>query len=174
MSANMAKQGGRVQLEQSDMRLALSMAKVAPRGFSWATTEETRHLIKKHQAVVREVRKWTDGFSGHKNVKAAMVTHMAMLWNNHPDSSLSCQCGTAQKSHTHWRLNGMGALLPDQLRQLRPEHMPCLPRTPSVPFGYAERAHISEFNGVPPSYVYIRTPVPWPQLFNPDEYSKDR
>jgi hypothetical protein len=30
MSATMARQGGRVQLEQSDMRLALNMAKMAP------------------------------------------------------------------------------------------------------------------------------------------------
>jgi hypothetical protein len=29
MSATMARQGGRVQLEQSDMRLALNMAKMA-------------------------------------------------------------------------------------------------------------------------------------------------
>jgi hypothetical protein len=34
MSATMARQGGRVQLEQSDMRLALIMAKMAKEGFS--------------------------------------------------------------------------------------------------------------------------------------------
>jgi hypothetical protein len=34
MSASMARQGGRVQLEQSDMRLALNMAKMAKEGIS--------------------------------------------------------------------------------------------------------------------------------------------
>jgi len=38
----MARQGGRVQLEQSDMRLALNMAKMAKGGFSRATVEETQ------------------------------------------------------------------------------------------------------------------------------------
>jgi len=36
MSATMARQGGRVQLEKSDMRLALNMAKMARGGFSRA------------------------------------------------------------------------------------------------------------------------------------------
>ena len=34
MAATMARQGGRVQPEQSDMRLALNMAKIAKGGFS--------------------------------------------------------------------------------------------------------------------------------------------
>jgi hypothetical protein len=42
MSATMAQQGGRVQLEQSDMRLALNMAKIAKEGISHATIEETK------------------------------------------------------------------------------------------------------------------------------------
>jgi len=42
MSATMAKQGGRVQLELSDMRLALNMAKMAKQGFSREAIEETK------------------------------------------------------------------------------------------------------------------------------------
>jgi hypothetical protein len=38
----MARQGGHVQLEQSDMRLALNMAKMAKGGFSRAEVEETQ------------------------------------------------------------------------------------------------------------------------------------
>jgi hypothetical protein len=41
MSATMARQGGRVQLEQSDMRLSLNMAKMAKEGFFRATIDET-------------------------------------------------------------------------------------------------------------------------------------
>jgi len=55
MSATVATQEGRVQLEQSDMRLALNMAKMAKAGFSRAAIEETQFLIKKPRAEVQEV-----------------------------------------------------------------------------------------------------------------------
>jgi len=42
MSATMVRQGGRVQLEQSDMRLALNMAKMVKGGFSRAAIDETQ------------------------------------------------------------------------------------------------------------------------------------
>jgi len=54
MSAPMARQGGREQLELSDMRLALQMAKMAKEGFSRAAIEETKCLIKKPRAEVGE------------------------------------------------------------------------------------------------------------------------
>ena len=52
MSATMARQGGQVQLEQSDMPLALNIAKMAKGGFSRAAKEETQQLIKKPCAKV--------------------------------------------------------------------------------------------------------------------------
>ena len=52
MSATMASQGRWVQLEQSDMPLALNMAKMAKEGFSRAAIEETNDLIKKPRAEV--------------------------------------------------------------------------------------------------------------------------
>jgi hypothetical protein len=42
MSATMARQGGRVKLEQSDMCPVLNIAKMAKKGFSRATIEETK------------------------------------------------------------------------------------------------------------------------------------
>jgi len=42
MSAIIARRGGRVQLEQSHMGLALSMAKMAEEGFSRVAIEETQ------------------------------------------------------------------------------------------------------------------------------------
>jgi len=45
MSATMARQGGREQLEQSDMRLALNMSKLAKEGFSCAAMKEMQYLI---------------------------------------------------------------------------------------------------------------------------------
>jgi len=52
MSATIAWQGGRVQLEQSDMPLALNMARIAKQRFSRAAIEETQYLIKKPHAEV--------------------------------------------------------------------------------------------------------------------------
>jgi hypothetical protein len=48
----MARQGVRVQLEQSDMLLLLNMAKMAKEGFSRAAIEEIKYLIKKPRAEV--------------------------------------------------------------------------------------------------------------------------
>jgi hypothetical protein len=48
----MARQGGQVQLEQSDMSLELNMAKRAKEGFSRTTIEESKYLIQKPPAEV--------------------------------------------------------------------------------------------------------------------------
>jgi hypothetical protein len=90
MSATMARQGGRVQLEQSDMRLALIMAKMAKEGFSRATKEETKFLIKKPRAEVQEEKKRGVEFPGHKEVKAAIQRHPAMLHHNQTSGCLHC------------------------------------------------------------------------------------
>jgi len=58
MSATMARQQVRVQLEQSDMLLALNMAIMAEDRFSRAALEETHYLIKNSCAEVRKDKKW--------------------------------------------------------------------------------------------------------------------
>jgi hypothetical protein len=52
MAATMARQGVRVQMEQSNICLALNMAKMAKQGFSHATIEKTKYLIMKPRAEV--------------------------------------------------------------------------------------------------------------------------
>jgi hypothetical protein len=64
MSTTMARQGGRVQLQQSDMRLGLNMAKMAKEGFSRDAIEETKYLIKKPHAEVQEEKKRGVEFPG--------------------------------------------------------------------------------------------------------------
>jgi len=71
MSATMVRQGGQVQLEQSDMCLALNMAKMAKEGFSHAAVEETQYLIKKLHAQFPEDKQRAVEFPGHGNLKAA-------------------------------------------------------------------------------------------------------
>jgi hypothetical protein len=100
MSATMARQGGRVQLEQSDMRLALNMAKMAKEGFSRPAIEDTKYLIKKPCAEVREEKTLGVEFPGHKKVKAAIQRHPAMLRHNQTSSCLPCQSGTATNPQT--------------------------------------------------------------------------
>ena len=58
MSATMARQGGWVQLEQSDMRHALNIPKMAKGGFSHSAIEETQFLIEKPHAEVLEEKNW--------------------------------------------------------------------------------------------------------------------
>ena len=52
MSATIASKGGRVQLVQSDMHLALNMSKMGKEGFLHATIEEMRQVIKKPRGEV--------------------------------------------------------------------------------------------------------------------------
>jgi len=54
MSATMAREAGRVQLEQSDMRLALKMVKMAKEVFSHTAIEETQYLINTTCAEIRD------------------------------------------------------------------------------------------------------------------------
>jgi len=173
MSATMARQGGRVQLEQSDMRLALTMAKMAKVEFSHATIEETRFLIKKPRAEVREDKKRGVEFPRHKNVKTAMERHLAMLRENQKDGCLACQNVTAQNPQTCWRRKGAGAPPPERLRQPSLEPTPHPSKTPPIPTGNYEGVQLSEIEGVPPGYVYIHTPLPSAQFFNLDAYAKD-
>jgi len=109
MSATMARQGGRVQLEQSDMRLVLNMAKMAKQGFSCATIEEPKYIIQKPRAVVRDEKKWGVEFPGHKKVEAAIQKHPAMLHQNRMSGCLPCHHGTTNNPQTRWRRKGTSA-----------------------------------------------------------------
>jgi len=173
MSATMARQGGWVQLEQSDMSLALNMARMANGGCSRAAHEETQILIKKPGVEVREETKRGVDFPVHQDVKAAMKRQPAMLWENQTDGCLPCQNGTAQNPQTRCRRKGTGAPPPERLRQPTPELTPHPPETSPVPPSSNEAAHISSIEGVPPGYVYIHTPLPSAQFFNHDAYVQD-
>jgi len=105
----MARQGGRVQLEKSDMRLALNMAKMAKERFSHATNEETQQLITKPPAKVRKEKKQGVMFTGHHKVKAAIERHPAMVRENQTDSCLPHQDGTAMNPQTRRRHKETGA-----------------------------------------------------------------
>jgi len=165
MSATMARQGGWVQLEQSDMHLALNIAKRAKERFSRAAFEETQQVIKKPGAKVREEKKWGGVFPRHNKVKAAIEGHPANVRENQTDGCLPCQNGTAKNPQTCWRRLGTGASAPPPA--------PLRPRTPPAPPDDSERTQSSETDGVPPGYVYIHTPLRSARFINLDPYAKD-
>jgi len=162
----MTRQRGQVQLEQSDMRLALNMAKRAKQGFSPAAIEETQQLIKIPPAKVREEKKRGVVFPRHNNVKAGLERHPALVQENQMDCRLLCQNATAKNPHTRLRRNGTGGTPPQPAPQ-----RPGMPPAPPVD---SERAQSSETECVPPGYVYIHTPLSSAGFFNLDPYGKDR
>jgi len=173
MSATMTRQGGRVQLEPSDLHLALNMAKMAKGGFLRAAIEEMQFLIKIPQDEVREEKKRGVEFPGHEHVKAGMERHQAVIWENQTDGCLPCQNGIAQNPHTRWRCKITGAPPPERLREPTPELTPHPPETPLVPPGNNKAAHPSEIQDMPTRYVYKHTPLPSAQFLNLDAYAKD-
>jgi len=130
MSASMARQGGRVQIEQSDMRLALDMANMAKKGFSRAAIEETKYLLKKPRTEVREEKKRGVEFPVHKKIKAAIQRHPAMRRQNQMSSCLPCRTGTRRNPQTHWTRRGTGVPPPARRRERIPEQTPPAPGTP--------------------------------------------
>jgi hypothetical protein len=78
-TATIARQGGRIELEQSDMRVALNMATMAKQRFSQATLEETKYLIKAPHTEVQEEKKRGVELPGHTKVTAVIQRHLAML-----------------------------------------------------------------------------------------------
>jgi hypothetical protein len=106
MSATMARQGGRVQLEQADMRIALNMVNMAKHGISRAGIEETKNLIKKPRAEIREEKRRGVELPGHKSVKAVIEKHPSMIYDNHLTGCLICQNKVARNPYTRWRRKG--------------------------------------------------------------------
>jgi len=185
MSDTMARQGGRVQLEQSDMRLALNMAKMAKGGFSCAAVEETQYRIKKPRAEVRAEMQRGVEFPGHNQVKAAIVGHPVMLCQHQMDGCLPCQNGSSKHLETDWRRKGTGAPRPNRRRPLTPrpspeptpeptsEPMPSLPRTPPAPPGSNAGAQHSQIINVPAGYTYLHTACPCAESFTLDASDQD-
>jgi len=165
MSATGARQGGQVQLEQSDMRLALNMAKIAKEGFSRASMEETQQVIKTQRAEVREEKMWGVVVPGHNKVKTAIEGHPAMVRENQTDGGLPGPNGTAKNPPSRWMRRRTGA----------PSPQPAPPRPGTLPAPPDDRETLqsSETEGMPPGYVYIHTLLPSPQFSNLDPYAKD-
>lgn len=102
----MARQGGRVQLEQADMRIAQNVVNMAKHGISRAAIEETKNLIKKPRAEIREEKRRGVELPGHKSVKAVIEKHPSMIYENHLIGCLRCQNNIARNPATRWKRKG--------------------------------------------------------------------
>jgi len=173
MSATMARQGGRVQREQSDMRLALNMAKMAKEGFSRAAIKETKDLIEQPRAEVREQKKRGVEFPWHKKVKVAIQGHPAMLRQNQTAGCLPCQNGTSKNPQTRWRCKGTGAPPPDGRREPTPEQTQPLPGTPLAPTGNTSGVQPSQIQHLTAGYADSNTALPCAECFNDEETEHD-
>jgi len=173
MSATMARQGGQVQLEQSDIPLALNMAKMSKEGFSRAAIKERKYLIKKPRPEVREEKKRGVEFPGHKKVKAAIQKHPAMRRQNPTSGCLPCQNGTTKNPQTRWRRKGTDAPPPDQLREPTPEATPPLPGMPPAPTGNTSGVQPSQIINLPTGYTYSNTALPYTEFFDDEETEHD-
>jgi hypothetical protein len=147
----MAGPGGWVQLDQSDIRLALNMAQMAIGGFLCHAIEETQQLLKKPCADVQEEMMCGVVCPGYNKVKAVIGRHPALVCETETDSSLSCKNDTAKNPKTCWRNIGTGAPPPRQ--------GPPWPGMPPALSDNHDRTQCSDTKGVPPRYVYIYTPL---------------
>jgi len=167
----MARQGGRVQLEPSDMQLAWNMVKIPKEGLSSAAIEETKNLLKIPCTEVREEKKRGVECPGHNKVKAVTQRHPALLRQDQTSGCLSCQNGTARNPQTRWRRKGTGAPSLAQCRVRTPEPTPDPPGTPPAPpapTSNTSGAQPSEIVNLPARYTYSRTALPCAEFFDVD------
>jgi len=157
-----------VELEQPNMPLALSMAKMAKGGFSRAAIEEMQYVIQKPCTEVREEKKWGVECPGHQMVKAAIERHPAMLHQNHIPRCLPCQNSTANNPQTHWNLKGTGAPLPNGHRQQTPDPTASLPGTPPTSISNTSGAQCHEIINLTAEYAYSHTSLGCTESFTLD------
>jgi len=175
----MARRGGRVEPEQSNMLLTVNIAKMAKGGFSCAVVDEMLYLIKKPRAEAGLERKRAVEFPGLTKVNAVIKWHQAMLRQNETDGCLPCQNGTAYCPGARWWRKGTGASSPDRRSQLTPELTPPVPAVPLLPgmqpspTGNDAGAQHSQIINLPARYMYSHATLPCAEFFTLDAYAQD-
>jgi hypothetical protein len=145
---------------------------MAKEGFSRAAIEETKYLIKKLRAEIREEKKRGVEFPEHKHVKAAIQRHPAMLRQNQKSGCLPCQNGTAKNTQTRWTRKGTNAPPPARRREPIPEPTASTPGTPPAPTGNTSGVQPAEIINLPAAYRYSHTALPSAEYFEDDEDTK--
>jgi hypothetical protein len=113
MSATMARQWGRVKLEQCDLHLALNMGKMAKRWVSPTAREDSQYVIKNPHTEVPEEKKQGVEFPGNNQVKTEMERHLAMIHQNHMAGCHLSPNGAAKNPKTCSRCQGTAVPSPN-------------------------------------------------------------
>jgi len=169
----MARQGGRVQLEKSNMRLALNIAKMAKQGCSRAGIEETKYLMKSPHSEVRQEKTRGVEFPSHKTLKAVIQTHRAMLCQNQTAGFPPCHNGSAKYQQTRWRRYGTCAPPPEGSRERTPERTPPVPGTPRPPTSTIFVVQPVQIVNLTAGYTYLNTMHPCAEFFGDEETEHD-
>jgi len=173
LSASMAMQGCRVQLEHSDIRQALIMANRAKAGNSRAAIDKTQLPIEKHWAKVQEEKMRGVEYPGHRKVKPVMDRHPAILCETDKNRCHPHQNGVALNPQTCSMCKVQCAPPPDWCIQPTHGPMPPPPGMPPAPLGHNEGAQCSQMDTLPPGYVYSHTALPSTQIFDLDAFAQD-
>jgi hypothetical protein len=168
----MGRQGGRVQLKQSTLRLALNLAKMATEGLSLAATEEKKYVIEKSRGVVQAEKKWGVEFAGNKKVKASIPAHPAIIHQNQMSGCFPCQNGNAQNPQTHWRGTATGAPPPNQRSEQTLEPTQSPPSLPLSPTGYISGDTSRDMVSVLAGLMYSSAALPCEDCFNDVEVTQ--
>ena len=174
MSATVARQGGQIQLEQSDMQLVLKMVKTAKGGYSQAAMEKMLFHIPKHHAVVQPEARWGVELPEHRKVKTVIEIQPSMFHETQTPGYLPCKNCRAKHLQSRWRCHGTFEPPLDPHRQPIPEPKPHPPRIPPAVPSNDKGAVSSQIEGVPPGYMYIHTPPSKTHFLYLDAYSKNR
>ena len=142
---------------------------MAKEGFSHAAIEGLKYVIKKPRTEVREEKMRGDEFPGHKQVKAAIQRHPAMLRQIQTLGFLPCQNGTAMNPQTLWTCKGTGAPPPFQCSELIPEPTAPPAGTPPAPTGITSGAQPAEIIHSPAGHPFSHTALHWAEYFEDDE-----
>jgi len=135
MAATKARQGGRVQLEQSKMCLTLNLAKMAKAGFTVAAMDKTQFVRKTPCTKVLEAKTPSDKYPGHIKVKSMIARHLAIHLQHHMARYLLSKNVTATIPQARWRWITTDPPPSDQRRQRTAVPMPPLHGTAPVPTG---------------------------------------
>jgi len=135
--------------------------------------KEMQFLIKKRRTEVREGKKWSVEFLGHKKVMAGIGRHLATLHQNHTASRFQGQNGTAMNPQTWWRRNRTGALPPNRPRQQTPEPKPSPNEMPHIPTGEIWGAQRSQIIKLTAEYAYPHTSLPCAKCFALDASAQE-
>jgi len=139
MSASMARQGGRVQLEPSNMHLAMNMAKMSKGRFPNSVIEHTQSLNSNPCTEVWEENNRGVEFPSHTMNKAVIGRPAAMLRQYHRAAWHPWPNGTTMNPQPRLRCKGISAHPPAWPRW----PVQSLPETPPAPAGNNSRVEHS-------------------------------